>query len=142
MTTTTTENNKAIARRFLELVSEHNLDALCDMITPDWKMYGGLPNLPQGPAGMRQLFEHLSTVKQVWKINDMVAEGDKVVVRATNTCIQDAFFCVPGKGKQQVFTAMFMQTIVDGKIEETFRNADDLGRVFQLGGQVMSGSSN
>ena len=27
-------------------------------------------------------------------------------------------------------------TIVDGKIAVTWRNADDLGRVFQLGGEV------
>lgn len=141
MKTTVTENNKAIACKFMQFVSEHNLEGLCKMITPTWTLYGGLPNLPKGQEGMHKLFEHLSTVKQVWTINDIVAEGDTVVVRATNTCTQNEFFGVPGNGKQQVFTAMFMHKFIDGKIDETFRNADDLGRVFQLGGQVIQGSS-
>ena len=121
MNTSTTENNKAI-RRFPQLVSEKNVEGMCRMITPTWTMYGGLPNLPQGPTGMRKLFEHLGSVEQAWTINDIIAEGDKVVIRATNTCTQDEFFGVPGKGKQQIFTAMFMHTVVDGKIETTFRN--------------------
>ena len=141
METTITENNKATARKFMQFVSEHNLEELCKMITPTWTMYGGLPNLPKGQEGMHKLFEHLRLVKQVWTINDIVAESDKVVVRATNTCMQDESFGIPVKGKQQVFTAMFMHKFVDGKIDETFRNADDLGRVFQLGGQVVQGSS-
>jgi predicted ester cyclase len=142
MTTLISENNKAIARRFLQLVSEKNFDELCQVITPTWTMYGGLPNLPQGSAGMRELCKHLSTIQQVWTITDIIAEGDKVVVRATNTCTQDDCFGVPVKDKQQIFTAMFMFKIVDGKIEEIFRNADDLGRIFQLGGKVTLCSDN
>src|SRR5689334_2692921 len=93
------ENNKAIGRRFLELVTEKNLNGMCDMITPSWKMIGGPPGLPEGKAGLEVLFKHLSTVQQVWTINDVIAENDKVVVRATNTCTQDEFFGVPGTGK-------------------------------------------
>jgi len=57
-------------------------------------------------------------------------------VRLTNTCVQESFFGIPGRGRRQIFTAMFIHWIVDGKIVETWRNADDLGRVFQLGGRV------
>lgn len=130
------ENNKAIGCRFLQLVSEKNIEEMRTMITPDWTMYGGLPNLPTGEEGLNILMQHLNTVEQVWTINDVVAEEDKVVVRATNNCTQDSFFGLPGKGKQQVFTAMFLHKIVDGKIAITWRNADDLGRLFQLGGII------
>lgn len=44
---TTTENNKTIARKFLELVSEGNVDEMCNMITNDWAMIGGPPDLPK-----------------------------------------------------------------------------------------------
>lgn len=134
--TTIIENNKAIGCRFLHLVSEKNIEEMRTIITPDWTMYGGLPNLPKGVEGLNILMQHLNAVEQVWTINDVVAEEDKVVVRATNTCTQDSFFGVPGKNKQQVFTAMFLHKIVDGKIAATWRNADDLGRVFQLGGII------
>jgi hypothetical protein len=34
---------------------------------------------------------------------------------------------------------MFIHRIVDGKIEETWRNANDLARVFQIGGKIGNG---
>ena len=131
------ENNKAIARRFLELVSEHNIEALCKMVTPTWTMHGGPPNLASGPDGIRQLFGTFGAIEQTWTIEDMIAEADKVVVRATNTCQQDNFLGVPSQGRQQKFTAMFIHQIADEKIVETWRNADDLGRLLQLGAEIV-----
>jgi predicted ester cyclase len=64
-----------------------------------------------------------------------------VVVRATNSCIQDEFLGVPAAGKRQVFTATFTFRIVDGMIVETWRNADDLGRLLQLGARIEPGSA-
>jgi len=145
MTTTNSliQTNKEIACRFLNLVSEGNEEAICQMITPTWKMYGGPPNLPEGPEGIYKLFEHLRTVQsQLWIIDDVFAESNKVVTRATNQCTQDSFFGIPGNGVQQVFRAMFIHYITDGKIAETWRCADDLGRIFQLGGKVVQGDPN
>jgi hypothetical protein len=65
----------------------------------------------------------------------------KVVVRATNTCVQDSFFGIDGRGKRQVFTATFTFQIVDGLIHETWRNTDDLGRLFQLGARIVPGTT-
>ena len=141
-TTTLVEENKKIARRFLELVSEGGLEELCEMVSPSWTMYGGLPGLPSGPEGIRVLFEHLGNIVQVWEINDVVAEGNTVVVRATNTCVQESFFGIPSYGKAQLFTAIFMHTIENGKITATWRNADDLGRVLQLGARLQASNSN
>jgi hypothetical protein len=38
----------------------------------------------------------------------VIPEGDKVVVRATNRCVQDSFFGFSAAGVEQVFTAMFI----------------------------------
>jgi predicted ester cyclase len=103
------------------------------MTAPTWKMHGGPPELPCGLEGVRSLFRQIGPIDQKWTIEDVIAEGDKVVVRATNTCIQESFLGIPGRGRQQKFTAMFIHQIADGKIVETWRNADDLGRLFQLG---------
>ena len=51
------EDNKRIARRFLDLVGEHSIDELCAMVDPSWTMLGGPPNLPAGPEGIRTLFD-------------------------------------------------------------------------------------
>lgn len=133
------EDNKAIARRFLKLVSEHKIAELCDMVSPIWRMHGGPPNLSSGPDGIRELFSTFGSINQEWIVEDVIAEADKVVVRATNICVQDSFLGIPAQGRQQTFTAMFIHQIIDGKIVETWRNADDLGRLLQLGVQIKPG---
>lgn len=82
------------------------------------------------------MFSSFGDIKQKWTIEDVIAQGDKVVVRATNTCTQESFFGIPAQGKQQTFTATFIHQILDGKIIETWRNADDLGRILQLGARI------
>lgn len=136
------EANKRLARHWLDLVSAHRIEEICALTTPDWTMHGGPPNLSSGPDGIRQLFGTMGQVVQTWQIEQIIAEGDTVVVRATNHCTQESFFGVPGRGRQQVFSAMFMFRIVDGKVAETWRNADDLGRVLQLGARIDPGTAN
>ena len=142
-TTTNITQNKLIARTFLALVSKGNLKEICSLIDPNWKMHIGLSDfgIPAGPEGMRKLFESFGNIEQEWIINDVIAEGDKVV-RATNNCTQDNFLGVPSCGRPQTFTATFIHRIVDGKIVETYRNADDLGRLLQLGAQIVPASAN
>jgi hypothetical protein len=136
--TTDTTINKSLAQRFLELVSDGNAEGLCKLVTADRTMHGGPPNLPLGPGGVRQLFATFGTIKQQWTIEDIFAEGDKVVVRAINTCTQDSFMGVPAHGKQQIFSAMFIHHVIGGKVKETWRAANDLGRLLQLGARITS----
>jgi predicted ester cyclase len=138
-TTFNTADNKAIASKFFELISEGNVEELCTMITPDWKMHIGLSSfeIPSGPEGLRKLFDSFGNIEQQWIIEDVLAEGNKVVVRAINKCNQENFFGIPSYGRMQTFTATFIHYIEDGKIKETWRNADDLGRVLQLGASIV-----
>ena len=135
------KHNKQLAVRFLDLVSAHDTEGLCALIAPTWTMRGGPPNLPAGHEGIRMLFQTIGPVVQSWTVEDVIAEGDKVVVRATNTCIQDSFFGIDGRGKPQVFTAIFVHRIAEGLIQQTWRNADDLGRLFQLGARLVPGAT-
>ncbi|KAF3890120.1 MULTISPECIES: ester cyclase [Nostocales] len=131
-----TEKNKIIARRWFELISEQLSEEICEMTASTWKMHGGPLGLPPGPDGVRELFRLIGPIDQKWTIEDVIAEGDKVVVRATNTCVQESFLGIPGRGQRQTFAATFIHRIADSKIIETWRNADDLGRVLQLGAQI------
>ena len=135
--TDTLTANKRLAVAFLDAISDGDVAALTAMITPTWTMEGGPPDLPAGQEGIRVLFAHIGGVEQRWTIDDVIAEGDKVVVRATNHCEQDSFFGVPGRGIVQVFTATFTMQIVDGLIVRTWRNAADLQRLLQLGARVL-----
>ena len=135
------EPNKRLATRWLDLVSDGDVEAIGRLITPDWRMHGGPPGgLPPGYAGLRELFDrHIGPIEQKWTVDDIIAEGDRVVVRATNSCIQQEFFGIPGRGRRQVFTATFTFRISDGLIAEIWRNADDLGRLLQLGARIVPG---
>ena len=124
--------HKDLARTFLNLVTSGDAEALAGLITPDWRMYGGPPGLPSGEEGLRVLFGSFGPIEQTWSVDDVIAEGDRVVVRATNHVLQDQFMGIPAAGVRQVFTATFTHRIADGKIAETWRNADDLGRMLQL----------
>lgn len=132
------EDNKNIARRWLDLIGEHDIEALCEMTDENWTMHGGPPQLPAGAEGVRELFRTIGTIEQKWTVEDLIAEGDKVVVRAINNCVQESFFGVPAAGREQRFSAMFILKIAEGKVLETWRNADDLGRLFQLGAKIVS----
>ena len=132
-----TERNKAVARRWIELISEHDIAGLCELTAPDWTMQGGPPNLPAGEQGVRELFRSIGPVEQRWSIEDVIAEGDRVVVRAINRCRQERFYGVPAGEKLQVFSATFIMRIADGKVAQTWRNADDLGRLLQLGARIV-----
>lgn len=129
--------NKALAVRWLHLVSAGNVEELCRLSDPDWTMEGGPPNLSTGPDGMRALFASFGEVTQEWTIDDVIAEGDKVAVRATNRCTQDSFFGIPAADVEQVFTATFVFQIRDGRVLRTWRNAADLQRLLQLGARLL-----
>ena len=129
-------HNISVARRFLDRVGAHDIDGILDLITPTWTMIGGPPGLPAGEAGIRQLFATFGHIEQHWTIDDVLADGDAVVVRGTCSVEQDSFLGVPARGKRQVFTATFTHYLRDGLIDRTYRNADDLGRLLQLGATV------
>jgi ketosteroid isomerase-like protein len=132
----TTEENSELATRWLQWISAGDVAALLATSTPDWEMHGGPPNLPSGPAGVCVLAAHLADVRQTWTVDDVIAAGDRVVVRATNVCEQPSFFGVPGAGIEQVFTATFTFAVRDGRVQTIWRNADDLGRLLQLGARI------
>lgn len=76
--TSNTELNKIIARYWLEFISTGNIEAVCRITAPGWRMHGGLPGLPAGPDGVRKLFSSFGQIKQEWKLDAIIAEGDKV----------------------------------------------------------------
>jgi len=129
--------NKELAIQWLRHISNGNLDGLRAMTSENWVMLGGPAGLPNGHEGIRVLFEHIGEIEQTWIIEDVIAENDKVVVRATNTCVQENFFGVPGAGITQVFSATFILQFADGLVINTWRNAADLQRLFQLGARIL-----
>jgi steroid delta-isomerase-like uncharacterized protein len=132
------EENKAVARRELEEIwNKGNLDAAEDVYAPDYighrlaggKDIRGLEAIKQLAAATRQAFPDFNHT-----VEDMLAEGEKVVIRSTiHATHQGEFRGVAPTGKEVEVTSMTMNRIEGGKIAESWHNADHLGLMQQLG---------
>ena len=68
------------------------------------------------------------------KVEDIIAEGDKVVTRLTcRGTQQGAFMGIPPTGKQATITAIDINRFAGGKSVEHWLNMDTLGLLQQLG---------
>jgi serine phosphatase RsbU (regulator of sigma subunit)/predicted ester cyclase len=117
------EENKALARRFLEAHVKGDLDAVDEMLAPDFvghsKLFPG-----QGPSreGVKwatvRLSAAISNVSIL--IEDQVAGGDKVVSRINVRATHDRgeFMGVAPSGIEESNKAIVIHRIVEGKIAE------------------------
>ena len=132
-----TEENKALIHRFYEEVfNKRNLTALADFYAPDHVDHTLPPGLPTGPEGTRQaiatMLEGFPDLRVT--IEDMVAEGDKVVTWfTTHGTQQKALGSIPPTGKQVAVSTIEITRVADGKIAEDWGLDDRLGMMQQLG---------
>ncbi len=132
-----TEDNKALNRRFVEeVINQGNLDAIDELIDPgvvDHSVPAGFPTGREGAkqfaAMMRSAFPDLHHT-----IEDMIAEGDKVVMRSTwSGTHQGEFMGIPATGKRVTVSAIDISRVADGRIVEHWEQSDALGLMQQLG---------
>ena len=130
------EENKAIARRYVdELWNKGNLDIVDELAAPDFALHSGQyqfrgrDDQKQGATNVRTAFPDFHVT-----IEDMIAEGDKVVLRRTSKGTHKAEFRgVAPTGKQVTVTDIVIQRIANGMIAEVWQEADWLGLMQQLG---------
>jgi steroid delta-isomerase-like uncharacterized protein len=129
------EDNKANVRRGFEAVNQKNLAVFDELLTPDVVFHSASTTM-QGLEAYKQFLSMLFTAfpDLQFTIEDMIAEGDTVVVRyTTRGTHQGAFRGIAPTGKQVSGTGMFIDRIVNGKAVEQWFNGDDLGLLQQLG---------
>ena len=131
------EENKALVSRFNEEVfGKRNLAAIDEFITPDQvdhSLPSGLPNTREGTkqaiAMTLKAFPDLN-----YQVEDMIAEGDKVVIRYTTIGTQQGpFGPIPPTRKRVAVSGMVITRIADGKIVEQWGLDDQMGMLQQLG---------
>jgi steroid delta-isomerase-like uncharacterized protein len=131
------EDNKALVHRFYDEVFNHkNLAALDELYAPDHIDHTLPPELSVGPQGTRQAIQFMLTGFPDLRvtIEDMVAEGDKVVTRFTTHGTQQGVLGgIPPTGRQVAISTIEITRIADGKIAEDWGLDDRLGMLQQLG---------
>ncbi len=135
------EENKAIARRFVEILQKffRTGDAdLMDTVLADnvVQHISGMPPEAQSLEGFKQLLPALRQgfPDALFEVEDLVAQGDKVAFRLVwNATHQGELFGIPPTGTRATVTEMHLLRIADSKIEERWGEWDALGMMQQLG---------
>jgi steroid delta-isomerase-like uncharacterized protein len=131
-----TEENKALVRRFYEEIDRGNLEAMDELVAEDYIDHSP-PPFPVGPgrAGLKdafKLFWDATPGRHV--IEDQIAEGDKVVTRLTAFGKHEGDLPgAPRTGNEMQMTAVTIHRIANGKLAEKWSNKDELSLLQQLG---------
>ncbi len=132
-----TEDNKALMRRFLEEVfNKKNLAAIDEFIAPNHVDHTLPAFLPSTREGSKQAIGmYLKAFPDLHlTVEDMIAEGDKVVTRFTSRGTQKGTFMgIPPTGKQVTVSSIVIARIAGGKSVEQWGLDDQLGMLQQLG---------
>jgi steroid delta-isomerase-like uncharacterized protein len=134
---TSVEENKAIDLRFVEeVLNQHDLDVLPDLVADDFVEQNPPPGQGPGLEGLRQflaqLFEAFPDLR--WRVEEMVAEGDRVAAWSTWTGThRGTFFGVPPSGRSVSVEAWTIDHFRDGKVAESRIIMDVMGLMQQVG---------
>jgi steroid delta-isomerase-like uncharacterized protein len=131
----TEQNNKALVRQMVEeIFSRGNMSLVDKFLAPDFVEREELPpGIPPGREGVKQLTTMFRSAFPDFKatIDDIIAEGDKVVIRQTwSGTHKGEFMGIPPTGKSGVIDII---RIAGGKFVEHWGQMDSMGMMQQLG---------
>ena len=129
------EKNKALIRHFIEELDKQNFTIYDEVFTPDVVIHSGgitITSMEEAKRMAPAFYKAFPDFHHV--LEDLIAEGDKVVVRATNYGTHEGeFMGIPPTGKKVSYDVMGIYCIKDGKIIECWVVYDMLGLMQQLG---------
>jgi steroid delta-isomerase-like uncharacterized protein len=128
---------RLITRYFDEVWNEGHLDALDELLTPDYLNHNpSTPNPPRGPGGLKPIVAAMrDAVPDLhYHILDMVVAADKVAVFVHVTGTQTGpLFGLPATGKRIDVRQMQIEWLKDGRIWQHWRITDELTLLRQIG---------
>jgi steroid delta-isomerase-like uncharacterized protein len=130
------EENKAIVRRAFEEMGKQNWAAFMELHAPDFVCH--TPGSPK-PLTREELEKSLRMIYAAFPdfsptIEDIIAEGDKVVIRETcRGTNKGEFMGTPATGKEITLSVTIMFRIAGGKIVEAWEEYDRMSLMQQLG---------
>lgn len=132
-----TERNKELIRRhYEEIDGRKNFDAVYEQVTEDFFDH----EAPERPCGPEALKECLKRIHEAFPdlsltIEDMIAEGDKVVARNVwRGTHQGEFGGIAATGRKIEISGIVIWRIEGGRIAERWASIDRLALIKQIGG--------
>lgn len=132
----TPEENVVVVGRFYERMNAHDAVSAARLFAEDVVHHNPLPGSPPGREGNERTMRILFAAFPDWgvEVEDVVARGDKVVVRTVQRGTHEGeFFGIPPTGRRIEFSATAVYRLEDGLIAEEWIETDRLGLLTQLG---------
>jgi steroid delta-isomerase-like uncharacterized protein len=128
---------RLITRYFDEVWNQGHLDALDELLTPDYLNHNpSTPNPPRGPGGLKPIVAAMrDAVPDLhYHILEMVVAAGKVAVFVHVTGTQTGpLFGLPATGKRIDVRQMQIEWLKDGRIWQHWRVTDELTLLRQIG---------
>lgn len=120
------EENKDIVRRlFEEVLNEGNLAAIDELLATDYLSHAGAPRREDFKHVVIRLRAGFPDVQ--YTIEDLIAEGDKVVIRATMHGTHDGdYLGLPPTEKRVTSESIHIVRLASGKLMEHWALSSDV----------------
>jgi steroid delta-isomerase-like uncharacterized protein len=132
------QESKALVRRFFEEVcNARKLDVADELFAANHTYHDPFIPAGPGPAGMKQVIAsyHSAFSDAHWEVEEMVdAEGDLIVTRWIGSGTQDGELVgIPATNRRVEVLGIWMHSLAEGKIGQSWNVWDTLGMLRQLG---------
>ena len=130
------EANAEVVRRFFEAYNHNQPEVYAELCSPDYICHMGATETATGLAANLEAEAYHRTVfsEARWDIVDLIAAGDKVVVRKTWRLTHTGpFQGLPPSGRTLIGSGIEIHQLRDGKLIETWSESDNLSFMQQLG---------
>jgi steroid delta-isomerase-like uncharacterized protein len=127
---------KQIASQWYEAFARHDAGLLEKILAPSWVDIPSPPDAPRGPEAAKAAMAMLVSAFPDFdiRIEDIIQDGNKVVVRSTITGTQQqAFAGLPATGRSIRIQAVDIHEIDNGKIARTWHTEDWMTGLRELG---------
>src|ERR671917_1684338 len=129
------QENKALVRRFLEAHAKGDLDALEEMLAPDFVDHNLIPGQKPGREGYLRAFTeyHAAYSDTRYVIEKQVAEGEEVVTTFAVSATHDRgeWMGLVPTGKEFKALLVLIHRIVGGKITDEWSQGSGLAELTQ-----------
>ena len=130
------KENKAIVRRLIEEAwNEGKIDVVDELLSSDYLLHIDAPGATDREGYKQVISMYRNAFPDFHFVTeDIIAEGDKVVIRVTMTGTQEGeVMGFPPTGKKLTMTAISIRRLENGKIVEEWVETNMFGFLQQMG---------
>ncbi len=128
-------NEKVVRSYYEDVLNDGRVDLIDELAVTAYREHDPLPGQGEGRDGLKDRVTMLRVgLSPRFTLDDVICDGDKVVVRWTNDGTHVSNFAgIPATGKSFSIAGIDIHRLQDGKLAEHWHVIDQLAMLQQLG---------